>query len=105
MQVCQKNRILVAVVASILVAGPSATRADDGEYLSRSDKVLLTTGDAPKANIAIQHPDPWPRYVNRTRIPDDGRRAVEAMERYHDPYLAPPPQTIINVTTSGVAKN
>jgi hypothetical protein len=84
------------------MAMPMAALADDGDYLSRSDKVLLTTGDAPKANLAIHSVDPWPPYVNRTRIPGEGRRAAAAMERYYNPYLVTaPPQTIVNVTTSG----
>ena len=42
------------------------------DEMSRSDFVALNAGDAPRSNITIQAPTPWPEYVNDTDIPMDG---------------------------------
>jgi hypothetical protein len=98
--VFQKNKRLLIVTAVMSVVFAYPANADDYNYLSRSDKVSLTTGDAPKANLAIQTPTPWPPYVNKTRITGNGRRAVTAMEKYYSVDLPQSsPQTIVNVTT------
>jgi hypothetical protein len=50
------------------------------DYLSRNDAISLSAGDAVHANIVIQTPTPWPRYVNRTNIPVSARLGTTALE-------------------------
>jgi hypothetical protein len=64
------------------------------EYFERSVTIAPSAGNAKDANAAIHTIDPWPPYVGNTRIPGDGRRAVNSMERMYripSPYSAQPP--------------
>jgi hypothetical protein len=59
------------------------------DYLQRSVTISLGAGNAKDANAAIHTIDPWPPYVGYTRIPGDGRRAAETVERMYrvpDPF-------------------
>ena len=59
------------------------------EYLQRSVTITLGAGNAKDANAAIHTIDPWPPYVSYTRIPGDGRRAADSVERMYrtpDPF-------------------
>lgn len=53
------------------------------DYLQRGVTISLGAGNAADANAAIQTIDPWPRYVGNTRIPGNGRRAVDSVERMY----------------------
>jgi hypothetical protein len=80
---------LIGVV--ILPYGCNAQAVYDpfSDYLQRSVTISLGAGNANDANAAIQTIDPWPPYVGDARIPGDGRRAVDAMERMYrvpDPF-------------------
>jgi hypothetical protein len=62
------------------------------QYLQRSVTISLGAGNAKDTNAAIQTIDPWPPYVGRTRIPGDGRRAVDSVQRMYrtpDPFERP----------------
>jgi len=62
------------------------------QYLQRSVTISLGAGNAKDTNAAIQTVDPWPPYVGRTRIPGDGRRAVDSVQRMYrtpDPFERP----------------
>jgi hypothetical protein len=52
------------------------------EYVHRSDTVTLSAGNAKEVNAATHVIDPWPRQVGDRRIPADGGRMVNAIERY-----------------------
>ena len=78
--------------------------AQNYDYLSRSDGISLSGGDASRADIAIQTPTPWPFYLNNTRINGNGQQGVDLMERYLRKYSAQQqnnPSTIINITQPG----
>jgi hypothetical protein len=53
------------------------------QYFERGIMIAPGAGNAQDANAAIQTIDPWPPYVGNTRIPGDGRRAVNAIERMY----------------------
>ena len=76
----QASRILLALAAAALAQPAMAQNYD---YQSRSDFISLSAGDAPAANIAIQHPTPWPPYVNDVAIPGYGPRAVNVIEIFN----------------------
>lgn len=74
--------------AAILPYQCGAQIFDDffSEYFERSVTIAPSAGNAKDANAAIHTIDPWPPYVGYTRIPGDGRRAVNSMERmYRNP--------------------
>jgi hypothetical protein len=62
------------------------------QYLQRSVTISLGAGNAKDSNAAVQTIDPWPPYVGRTRIPGDGRHAVDSVQRMYrtpDPFEHP----------------
>lgn len=76
----------VLFAAAVLLSFGSAASAQDANYLSRSDFVELSAGDASRANIAIQHPTPWPSYVNKTHIHTPGQQGISALEKMFKRY-------------------
>ena len=53
------------------------------EYFERGVTVTPEGGNAKDANAAIHTINPWPPYVGNTRITQDGRAAVNAVERMY----------------------
>lgn len=82
-----------SLFAGLLLAC-SAVQAEAGsdnyiyDYLGRSDTITIGAGDASRANLAIQHPTPWPPYVNDTALPTPARIGTSALERMFDRYGA-----------------
>jgi hypothetical protein len=83
------SKLVLALAAAAALAQPAA--AQNYDYLSRSDFISLSAGDAPAANIAIQSPTPWPPYVNDVAIPGYGPRAVNVIEWFNT--LPPRPKS------------
>jgi hypothetical protein len=50
------------------------------DYLGRQDSITVGLGDAPTSNIIIQHPTPWPSYINDTNIKSSAGVGVSALE-------------------------
>ncbi len=75
----------IALVAATLLSVPSAQAFDDpfNDYLQRSDSILLGAGNASDTNAAIHTITPWPPNAFHTRIPADGRNAVDSVERMY----------------------
>lgn len=97
-----RPRNSAAIAAVLLLSGAGAAAADGSDnyiynYLGRSDTITIGAGDASRANLAIQHPTPWPAYVNDTAIHTRAQTGISAMERMFDRYRAqgsasaPPP--------------
>ena len=61
------------------------------EYFERGLTISPDGGNAKDTNDAIHTIDPWPPYVGNTRISQDGRAAVNAVERMYT-KCAPFPQ-------------
>jgi hypothetical protein len=55
-------------------------------YLGRSDTITIGAGDSARANLAIQHPTPWPPYVNETEIDTPAKIGISAMEKMFQRY-------------------
>jgi hypothetical protein len=84
-----------------MFVGAVPALAQDYDYLSRSDGISLSGGDAPQANISIQTPTPWPYYVNRTTIHGNGKQGADLIERYLNKYSSEQKSgsnTTINIT-------
>lgn len=59
------------------------------EYFERGVTISPDGGNAKDTNAAIHTIDPWPPYVGHTRISQEGRAAVNAVERMYtkcDPF-------------------
>jgi hypothetical protein len=69
-------------------------RAHAGEYLQRTDTITMSAGNAPEVNSAIHIIDPWPPYVKNRRIPGNGARMTNAIQRYRQPPQAAPSATV-----------
>ena len=96
--ILRKNSLLLATAGLLALAAPAG--AEEADYLSRSDFVEMTTGDAVKSNLAIAHPTPWPSYVNDTNIKTPARQGMSALEQMFKRYEGgqnKTPTTVINV--------
>jgi hypothetical protein len=101
-----KAIVMLAAAVSVngaLAASPAMAWDQDffGMYFQRSDKILLSEGDAKEANAATHVIDPWPRYVGVRRIRSDGARMAGAAQRYRDYRLRPVQPPITFPTTTG----
>jgi hypothetical protein len=82
-----KVKLLFTLSAAATLSGCSALPPFDdpfAPYVQRSETVTPSAGNALAANEAIQIIDPWPRHAYDTRIPGDGQRMADAVERYQD---------------------
>ena len=82
-----KARYLLAVSSVAVLAGCSTNPPYDdpfAPYAQRTQTITLGAGNAKEANAAIQVIDPWPRYAYDTRIPGNGARMADAIDRYQD---------------------
>ncbi len=52
------------------------------ESIARMDSIASSFGNAMAANTALQMVDPWPKYVEKTKIQTDGTKAANAVENY-----------------------
>ena len=64
------------------VAALAASTAACNDYLDRRDTISFHAGDAVAANRAIHTIDPWPAHASKTRWGTNGKRTVNAIERY-----------------------
>jgi hypothetical protein len=93
--------IAAACLSSPVLADDSAItdREDDNrseyldnnyiyDYMTRRDSITVGLGDAPTSNIVIQHPTPWPSYINNTDIKTSGAQGVSALDRMMQSYLS-----------------
>lgn len=97
-----RNRTLAVMAGMFVLAVPAL--AQNYDYLSRSDGISLSGGDASRANIAIQTPTPWPFYLNNTRINGNGQQGADLFEKYLNKYSTKQqgnPNTVINITRPG----
>lgn len=92
-----RNSILAGLIVAAGLSSPA--RADDStitsreddhrseylddnyiyDYMDHRDTITIGLGDATRSNIIIQHPTPWPRYINNTDIPISGQQGINAL--------------------------
>lgn len=101
-----RNSILAAILAAAAFLSTSAladdstitNREDDHrseylddnyiyDYMGRQDSITIGLGDAPTSNIVIQHPTPWPSYINNTTIKTSAGQGVSALEGMMQRYM------------------
>jgi hypothetical protein len=102
----RRNSLLAGIIAAACLSSPVLAddsaitdREDDHrseyldnnyiyDYLTRRDSITVGLGDAPTSNIIIQHPTPWPSYINNTDIKTSGAQGVGALDRMMQNYLS-----------------
>ena len=89
-------------IAVVLAAPVAAALAQDADALSHSDGISLSAGDSSRANIAIQTPTPWPRYLNDFDYDMPGQQGVDLMHNYLSKFAASAASTstTININTA-----
>lgn len=68
------------------------------DYTNRFDTVSIHSGDASRANVAIQTVDPWPPESERTFIDANGRKVKQAIDDYTTPKTAGTTAGTTNIT-------
>lgn len=102
----RRNSIMAATLAAAVCLSTPA-RADDStitdreddhrseylddnyiyDYMGHRDSITIGLGDAPTSNIVIQHPTPWPSYINNTTIKTSAGQGVSALEGMMQRYM------------------
>jgi len=87
------SRLIAAAVAGATLGAMLGGCSD--LYMDRRDQVGPSAGDALRANMAMQTPDPWPAHSGNTNIAFNGQRMQTAVERYrtNTPWLPVDPVT------------
>lgn len=49
------------------------------DYMGHQDTITIGLGDATTSNNIIQHPTPWPSYINNTTIKISGEQGIDAL--------------------------
>ena len=76
----RRNSLLLAALAAAALVSPALAEDYAVNYMSHSDSITIGLGDATTSNIVIQHPTPWPSYVNNTNIPTPSGQGISALE-------------------------
>ena len=72
------------------------------DYMTPRDSITVGLGDATTSNIVIQHPTPWPYYINDTNIQTPAGIGVSALDNMMERYAsgATPTSNIDQGTTT-----
>ena len=72
------------------------------DYMTHRDSITVGLGDAPTSNIVIQHPTPWPYYINKTNIQTPAGIGAAALDNMMERYAsgATPTSNIDQGTTT-----
>lgn len=73
------------------------------DYMGHQDSITIGLGDAPTSNIVIQHPTPWPSYINNTTIKTSAGQGVSALEGMMQRYMSQGGSSSAGTTDTGVA--
>jgi hypothetical protein len=77
--------LMAAASLAAALAGCSAGEPFDDPFAYYGQRIMTVSpsaGNMQAANAALQTVDPWPPYVNNTRIAVDGPRMVKAVQTY-----------------------
>ncbi len=78
------TRLIVLPALAAGLAGCIHLEDSITQYAERSDRIVLSSGNAKDANLVMHMIDPWPRYSADRRIPADGQRMAAGVERYRN---------------------
>ena len=80
----RRNSLLAGAIAAVVTSGPAMAGGIPNnyiyDYMGHSDSITIGLGDAPTSTIIIQHPTPWPSYINNTRIKTSAQQGVSALQ-------------------------
>jgi hypothetical protein len=74
---------LIGIVALPCLAKAQAVDDPFSDYLQRSQGISLGAGNANDTNETLQTITPWPPHAFNTRIPVEGRQAVDSIQRMY----------------------
>ncbi len=89
----RRSSFVLGTLLAAAIASPAVAEDYAVNYMSHSDSITIGLGDAPTSNIIIQHPTPWPSYVNNTNIPTPAGQGISALESMMQRYLPGAPAT------------
>jgi len=72
------------------------------DYMGHQDSITIGLGDSPTSNIIIQHPTPWPSYINNTTIKTSAGQGVSALDSMMQRYMNQSTSTSAEATDAGV---
>lgn len=75
----------ILVRLALLGAVGAACGSCAEEYFARRDTLSPGSGDAVRADAAMQGIDPWPRHASNVDLVSNGERLQHAMESYRNP--------------------
>ena len=99
----RRNSLVAGAIAAVVVSGPAMAGGIPNNYIyyymGHSDSITIGLGDAPTSNIIIQHPTPWPAYINNTHAKTLSQVGISALTNLISPPSAPAPtpNTVINI--------
>ncbi len=117
----RRNSILAGLLAATTLSSPVLAddstimdREDDHrseylddnniyDYMGHQDSITIGLGDATTSNIVIQHPTPWPSYINDTTIKTSAGQGVSALDSMMQRYMNQSTSTSAEATDAGVA--
>ncbi len=79
----QNKKINIAFTCAALTMAVALSGCS--ESVARRDTISPSFGNALASNTALQMVDPWPKYVENTRIRTDGTKASNAIDSYRAP--------------------
>lgn len=83
----RRNSLLLAAMLAAGVTTPAPAEDYSVNYMSRRDSITIGLGDATTSNIIIQHPTPWPSYINNTDIPVPAGQGINALNNMMMQYM------------------
>jgi hypothetical protein len=66
------------------------------QYVQRSDRMTMSSGNSKEVNAMAHIPTPWPRGVNDRRIVADSARMQRALDRYRRSARSPDPMPSVS---------
>lgn len=79
------NTTISINLTKLIVSGLILSLGACNQYTTRRDNISPAFGEAPATVSALQTIDPWPVYVENTRIEVDGTKMSNVIDRYLEP--------------------
>lgn len=75
------------------------------DYMGHQDSITTGLGDAPTSNLVIQHPTPWPSYINNTNIKTPSVVGLTALDNMMESLASGGASSSGDATASGAGSS